>query len=67
MFEDRLCILDWGLVTNVNKELQVTLIEHVAHLVSKDYAAIPDDLVKVSERSGGGGLWKTRKYEPLRN
>jgi len=34
----RLCILDWGLVTSIEPELQLTLIEHVAHLTAEDYA-----------------------------
>jgi len=45
--DGKLCILDWGLTTSINKDLQLTLIEHVAHLVSKDYAQVPSDLVKL--------------------
>eukprot|EP00962_Isochrysis_galbana_P012878 scaffold3654_cov115-Isochrysis_galbana.AAC.3 len=36
--DGRLCILDWGLVTSIEPELQLTLIEHVAHLTAEDYA-----------------------------
>jgi hypothetical protein len=36
--DGRLCILDWGLVTTIEPELQLTLIEHVAHLTAEDYA-----------------------------
>lgn len=43
--EGRLCILDWGLVTEVDSELRFAFLEHVAHLVSKDYAAVPADLI----------------------
>lgn len=43
----RLCILDWGLVTNLDPDLQAAFIEHIAHLTSKDYARVPADLVKL--------------------
>lgn len=43
--DGRLCILDWGMVTRLDKDLQLTLIEHVAHLTSADYAEIPRDLL----------------------
>jgi len=42
-----LCILDWGLVTEMDEGLQMTFIEHVAHLVSRDYEPVPNDLVKL--------------------
>jgi predicted unusual protein kinase regulating ubiquinone biosynthesis (AarF/ABC1/UbiB family) len=43
--DGRLCILDWGMVTRLDENLQLTLIEHMAHLTSKDYAEIPQDLL----------------------
>lgn len=43
--EGKLCILDWGMVTRLPPELQLTLIEHMAHLTSADYAEIPRDLL----------------------
>lgn len=43
----RLAILDWGLVTELDPELRVSYIEHIAHLVAKDYASVPNDLVKL--------------------
>lgn len=43
--EGKLCILDFGMVTRINKDLQLTLIEHMAHLTSADYAEIPRDLL----------------------
>jgi len=43
--DGRLCILDWGMVTKLEPDLQVTLIEHMAHLTSADYAEIPRDLL----------------------
>lgn len=45
--DGKLCILDWGLVTELEPDLQVSMIEHVAHLTSKDYAKVPSDLVKL--------------------
>ena len=45
--DGRLCILDWGLVTTLEPDLQLTFIEHIAHLTSKDYDKVPQDLVKL--------------------
>ena len=45
--DGRLCILDWGLVTTLQPDLQLTFIEHIAHLTSRDYAKVPQDLVKL--------------------
>jgi len=45
--DGKLCILDWGMVTKLNPDLQVTLIEHMAHLTSADYDEIPEDLLKL--------------------
>ena len=40
--DGRLCILDWGLVTTLQPDLQLTFIEHIAHLTSKDYEKVPE-------------------------
>lgn len=45
--DGRLCILDWGLVTRLDADLRLTLIEHVAHIVARDYSKIPADLVRL--------------------
>jgi predicted unusual protein kinase regulating ubiquinone biosynthesis (AarF/ABC1/UbiB family) len=45
--EGKLCIMDWGLTTSIPQDLQLTFIEHVAHLVARDYASVPADLVKL--------------------
>jgi hypothetical protein len=37
--------MDWGMVTRLEKDLQLTLIEHMAHLTSADYAELPRDLL----------------------
>ena len=42
--DSRLCILDWGLVIRVDRELQYSLIEYIAHITTCDYSAIPRDL-----------------------
>ena len=43
--DGKLCILDWGLVSSLDADIQITMIEHVAHLTSGDYAEVPQDLV----------------------
>ena len=43
--EGKLCIMDWGMVTRLDTNLQLTLIEHMAHLTSADYAELPRDLL----------------------
>ena len=40
----KLYILDYGMVTKLNPDLQVSLIEHIAHLTSADYAEIPREI-----------------------
>ena len=52
--DGKLCILDWGLVTTVRPDLQLTLIEHVAHLTAEDYGKVPGDLVKLGFVPEGG-------------
>lgn len=44
---NRLAILDWGLVTELDPGLRLAYIEHIAHLVAKDYEKVPGDLVKL--------------------
>ena len=45
--DGKLCILDWGMVTRLDPDLQITLIEHMAHLTSRDYDEIPNDLLQL--------------------
>ena len=52
--DGKLCILDWGLVSQLDSDLRLTLIEHVAHLVARDYNKIPSDLVKLGFVPEGG-------------
>ena len=52
--DGRLCILDWGLVQDIDPSLRLTLIEHVAHLTARDYARVPDDLVRLGFVPEGG-------------
>jgi len=45
--DGRLCILDWGLTTEVTRDQQYSIIEYISHLVAEDYAKVPKDLVKL--------------------
>lgn len=36
---------DWGMITKLDPDLQITLIEHMAHLTSADYEEVPKDLL----------------------
>jgi len=42
--DGKLCILDWGLVLQVDKDLQFALVDFISHLLTEDYNAIPGDL-----------------------
>jgi len=50
--DGRLCILDWGLVTEIAPSLQLDFITHVAHLTSKDYAKVRDERKSRLEERG---------------
>lgn len=43
--DGRICILDYGLVTEVPPNLRVALLEYMAHLSMKDWRALGDDFV----------------------
>eukprot|EP00471_Norrisiella_sphaerica_P006270 CAMPEP_0184479412 /NCGR_PEP_ID=MMETSP0113_2-20130426/1150_1 /TAXON_ID=91329 /ORGANISM="Norrisiella sphaerica, Strain BC52" /LENGTH=896 /DNA_ID=CAMNT_0026857495 /DNA_START=618 /DNA_END=3308 /DNA_ORIENTATION=- len=45
--DGKLCILDFGMTTNVPTDLQYGLLEYIAHLTIEDYDKIPDDLIKL--------------------
>lgn len=45
--DGRLCILDWGLVTKVDPQKQRAIITYIVHLLAEDYAAVPQDLVRL--------------------
>eukprot|EP00977_Amphora_coffeiformis_P002907 scaffold561_cov162-Amphora_coffeaeformis.AAC.8 len=45
--DGRLCILDFGMVLNIDKSLQYSLLEYVAHLTSEDYDQLPEDMAKL--------------------
>jgi len=45
--DGRLCILDFGMCIEVEKDLQYGLIEYIAHLVSEDYEKVPGDLIRL--------------------
>lgn len=45
--DGRLCILDWGMVTELETGLQSKLVEHIVHLTSSDYEELPNDLLRL--------------------
>ncbi|QDZ23378.1 ABC1 domain-containing protein [Chloropicon primus] len=45
--EGKLCILDWGLTTEITTDQQYAIIDYIAHLVAEDYVRIPKDLVSL--------------------
>jgi len=45
--EGQLCILDWGLTTEITNDKQYAIIDYIAHLVAEDYTQIPKDLVSL--------------------
>ncbi|EOD40871.1 hypothetical protein EMIHUDRAFT_454112 [Emiliania huxleyi CCMP1516] len=47
LLDTGLCILDWGMTLGVPQDLQYSLIEFIAHVNAEDYAAMPDDFVRL--------------------
>lgn len=45
--DGKLCILDFGMVLDIEPELQYSLLEYVAHLTSGDYEQLPEDMAKL--------------------
>jgi predicted unusual protein kinase regulating ubiquinone biosynthesis (AarF/ABC1/UbiB family) len=45
--DGRLCILDFGLVTELTQEQQYSIIEYIAHLISENYIRVPGDLSRL--------------------
>ncbi|KAG0584530.1 hypothetical protein KC19_3G215800 [Ceratodon purpureus] len=45
--DGRLCVLDFGLMTEVTEDQRYTLIEYISHLVNSDYARVAEDLVRL--------------------
>lgn len=45
--DGRLCILDFGMVLDIDPSLQYALLEYVAHLTSEDYDQLPEDMAKL--------------------
>ena len=43
--QGKLCILDYGLMTEVDVDKRFALLDYVSHLLAKDYAATLEDLV----------------------
>ena len=45
--DGKICILDFGLMTEVSPQQSMALVEYIAHLSSEDYNSIPGDLYKL--------------------
>ena len=45
--DGRLCILDFGLVTELTQEQQYSIIEYIAHLISENFMRVPGDLSRL--------------------
>ncbi|GBG66463.1 hypothetical protein CBR_g61506 [Chara braunii] len=45
--EGNLCVLDFGLMTEVTEDQRYTLIEYVSHLLNSDYEKVAEDLVRL--------------------
>lgn len=45
--DGRLCVLDFGLMTEVTEDQRYTLIEYISHIVNSDYARVAEDLVRL--------------------
>lgn len=43
--DGKLVILDWGLVTNIEPDKRFAILEYIVHLIGRDYAAVPRDLL----------------------
>lgn len=42
-----LCVLDFGLMTEVTEEQRYTFLEYISHLFNSDYGKVADDLVRL--------------------
>lgn len=42
-----LCVLDYGLMTQISVDQQYAFIDYISHLVNADYALVAEDLVKL--------------------
>lgn len=45
--DGRICILDFGLMTEVAPERRLALVEYIAHLSVQDWAGVAKDLVNL--------------------
>eukprot|EP00793_Prasinoderma_coloniale_P005678 PRCOL_00004152-RA len=43
--DGRLCILDFGLVTEIESEKRFAILEYIVHLIGRDYKSVPQDLL----------------------
>ena len=52
--EGKICILDYGLMTEVTPEQSIALVEYIAHLSVEDWDAVAVDLRKLGFIPPGG-------------
>eukprot|EP00898_Chlorokybus_atmophyticus_P000394 jgi/Chlat1/1355/Chrsp119S01778 len=45
--DGKLCVLDFGLMTEVTEDQRYTLVEYIAHLLNSDFDKVPYDLMKL--------------------
>ncbi|KAL3677092.1 hypothetical protein R1sor_027040 [Riccia sorocarpa] len=45
--DGRLCVLDFGLMTQVTEDQRYSLVEYISHLVYSDYERVAEDLVRL--------------------
>lgn len=45
--DGKICILDYGLMTDVTPQQSMALVEYISHLSVQDWASVPDDLRKL--------------------
>jgi len=53
--DGNLCLLDWGLITEVDQETRTTLVEFIAHMQTEDWDRVADDLMALGFVSPAGG------------
>jgi aarF domain-containing kinase len=45
--DGHLCVLDFGLMTEVTEDQRYTLVEYISHVVNSDYPRVAEDLVRL--------------------
>ena len=45
--DGKLCVLDWGMTLSVPPNLQYSILEFIAHVISEDYDSMPADFINL--------------------